>query len=141
MNVLTDETPAHSLASVEDARAFAVSIDSDTPHVAFQYGRDPNRTVSIPYTAAAFFHSKATGSLKLHRPYHATVESDAFTVDFEAVYEAGDLTITVERTLIRLYRRLILASSSKVCFAPAMGAGAPSSDAARSWVRCVGRPR
>jgi hypothetical protein len=40
----------------------------------------------------------ATGSLELHRAYHAAYESDAFSVDFEADYESGNLTITVERT-------------------------------------------
>jgi len=40
----------------------------------------------------------ATGSLELHRAYHAAYDSDAFSVDFEADYESGDLTITVERT-------------------------------------------
>jgi len=51
----------------------------------------------VPYTAAAFFHFKATGSLELHRAYHAAYDSDAFSVDFETDYESGDLTITVER--------------------------------------------
>jgi len=54
-------------------------------------------TQSKPYTAAAFFHFKATGSLKRHRAYHAAYESDGFAVDFEADYESGDLTITVGR--------------------------------------------
>jgi len=49
------------------------------------------------YTAAAFFHFKATGSLERHRAYHAAYEADAFVVDFETDYESGDLTITVER--------------------------------------------
>lgn len=40
----------------------------------------------------------ARKQLKLHRAYHAAYESDAFVVDFEANYESGDLTITVERT-------------------------------------------
>jgi len=41
-----------------------------------------------PYTAAAFFHFKTTGSLERHRAYHAAYEADC---------ESGDLTITVER--------------------------------------------
>jgi hypothetical protein len=40
----------------------------------------------------------ATGSLELHRAYHAAYDSDAFSVDFKTDYESGDLTITVERT-------------------------------------------
>jgi len=54
-------------------------------------------TQSKPYTAAAFFHFKATGSLKRHRAYHAAYEADGFSIDFEADYESGNLTITVDR--------------------------------------------
>ena len=36
----------------------------------------------VPYTASAFFHLKATGSLELHCAYHAAYDSDAFSVDF-----------------------------------------------------------
>ena len=54
-------------------------------------------TQSKPYTAAAFFHFKATGSLERHCAYHTAYKADAFVVDFEADYASGDLTITVER--------------------------------------------
>ncbi|RLM89501.1 hypothetical protein [Haloarcula sp. Atlit-7R] len=98
VNVLTGETPAHSQASVEEAKAFAASIDTDTPQIALPASVETQiETQSKPYTAAAFFHFKATGSLEQHRAYHAAYDSDAFTVDFEADYESGDLTITVER--------------------------------------------
>jgi hypothetical protein len=98
VNVLTGQTPAHSQATVEEAKAFAAGIDTDTPPIALPASVETQiETQSKPYTAAAFFHFKATGSLKLHRAYHAAFESDAFTVDFEADYESGDLTITVER--------------------------------------------
>jgi hypothetical protein len=60
VNVLTGETPAHSQATVEEAKEFAASIDTETPQIA------------LP-------------------------ASDEFSVDFEAGYESGDLTITVER--------------------------------------------
>jgi len=98
VNVLTGETPDHSQASVDEARSFAAGIDSDTPQIALQTSVEAQiETASKPYTAAAFFHFKATGSLKRHRAYHAAYESEAFTVDFEADYETGDLTITVEK--------------------------------------------
>ena len=98
VNVLTGETPVHSQASVEEAKAFAASIDTDTPQIALPASVETQiETQSKPYTAAAFFHFKATGSLERHRAYHAAYDSDAFTVDFEADYESGDLTITVER--------------------------------------------
>ena len=99
VNVLTGETPTHSQATVEEAKAFAASIDTDTPQIALPASVETQvETQSKPYTAAAFFYFKATGSLELHRAYHAAYDSDAFSVDFEADYESGDLTITVEQT-------------------------------------------
>ncbi|ADB63707.1 hypothetical protein Htur_4974 (plasmid) [Haloterrigena turkmenica DSM 5511] len=98
VNVLTGETPAHSRATVEEAKKFAASIDSDTPQIALPASVETQiETQSKPYTSAAFFHFKATGSLERHRTYHAAYDSDAFTVDFEADYESGNLTITVDR--------------------------------------------
>ncbi|ELZ38244.1 hypothetical protein C471_09800 [Halorubrum saccharovorum DSM 1137] len=98
VNVLTGETPAHSQATVEEAKAFAASIDTDTPQIALPASVETQiETQSKPYTAAAFFHFKATRSLERHRAYHAAYDSDAYTVDFEADYESGDLTITAER--------------------------------------------
>jgi len=98
VNVLTGETPAHSQATVEEAKEFAASIDTETPQIALPASVESQvETQSKPYTAAAFFHFKATGSLERHRAYHAAYEADAFAVDFEADYASGDLTITVER--------------------------------------------
>ena len=98
VNVLTGETPAHSQATVEEAKAFAASIDTDTPQIALPASVETQvETQSMPYTAAAFFHFKATGTLERHRAYHAAYDSDAFSVDFEADYASGDLTITVDR--------------------------------------------
>src|SRR6056297_3605661 len=98
VNVLTGETPAHSQATVEEATEFAASIDTDTPQIALPASVETQiETQSKPYTAAAFFHFKATDSLKVHQAYHAAFESDAFAIDFETDYESGNLTITVER--------------------------------------------
>ncbi|GAA0262475.1 hypothetical protein [Halobacterium noricense] len=98
VNVLTGETPAHSHATVKEAKAFAASIDTDTPQIALPASVETQiETQSKPYTSAAFFHFKATGSPERHRAYHAAYDSDAFTVDFEADYASGDLTITVDR--------------------------------------------
>ena len=100
VNVLTGEIPEHSQATVDEARAFAAGIDSETPHVALAASVESQiETANKPYTAAAFFHFKATGSLKRHRAYHAAYESEAFAVNFEADYESGDLTITVEEVI------------------------------------------
>ncbi|AFO57501.1 hypothetical protein [Natrinema sp. J7-2] len=72
--------------------------DTETAQIALLASIESQvETQSKPYTAAAFFHFKATGSLERHRAYHAAHNSDAFAVDFEADYESGDLTITVER--------------------------------------------
>ena len=99
VNVLTGETPAHSRATVEEAREFAASIDTDTPQIALPVSVESQvETGGKPYSAAAFFHFKATGSLPLHRAYHAAYNADQFSVSFDADYESGDLTITVERT-------------------------------------------
>ena len=98
VNVLTGETPAHSRATVEEAKEFAASIDTATPQIALPASVESQvETQSKPYTVAAFFHFKATGSHERHRAYHAAYEADAFLVDFEADYASGDLTITVER--------------------------------------------
>ena len=98
VNALTGETPAHSRATVEEAKEFAASIDTGTPQIALPASVEAQiETQSKPYTAAAFFHFKATGSLERHRAYHAAYDSDAYTVDFEADYESGDLTIIVDR--------------------------------------------
>ena len=97
MNVLTGETPEHSQATVDEALAFASSIDTKTPQIALSASVETQiETASKPYTAAAFFHFKATGSLKRHRAYHAAYEADSFVVSFEADYATGNLTISVE---------------------------------------------
>ena len=97
VNVLTGETPAHSQATVEEAKEFAASIDTETPQIALPASVESQvETQSKPYTAAAFFHFKATGSLERHRAYHAAYESDIFKVALKADYATGNLTITVE---------------------------------------------
>ncbi len=59
VNVLTGETPAHSQATVEEAKAFAASIDTDTPQIALPASVETQvETQSQPFTAAAFFHFK-----------------------------------------------------------------------------------
>ena len=68
MNVLTDETPAHSRATVEEAKEFAASIDTETPQIALPASVESQvETQSKPYTAAAFFNYRgARGALDLH---------------------------------------------------------------------------
>lgn len=65
-------TPVTSEASVDEVRAFAAGIDSDTPHIALPASVEAHvKPGCKPYTAAAFFHFKVTGPPKRHR---ATVE-------------------------------------------------------------------
>ena len=69
MNVLTRETPAHSRATVEEVKEFAASIDTNTPQIALPASvKTQIETQSKPYTAAAFFHFKATGSSSVTAP-------------------------------------------------------------------------
>jgi hypothetical protein len=135
VNVLTGETPAQSQATVEEAKEFAASIDTETPQIALPASVESQvETQSKPYTAAVFFHFKTTGSLELHRAYQAAYKTDAFVVDFEADYESGDLTITVERA----NEARESAVTRSVFRAPAMGAGAPGRT---TDTRCVGGSR
>lgn len=77
---------------------FAASIDTDTPQISLPASVETQiETQNKPYKSTVFFHFKATGSLERRRAYHAAYEADAFTVNFKADYESGDLTITVER--------------------------------------------
>jgi len=98
VNVLTGETPAHSRATVKEAKEFAASIDTNTPQITLPASTKTQiETQSKPYTAAAFLHFKPTGLPNRHRAYHAAYDSDTYAVDFEADYESGNLTITVNR--------------------------------------------
>jgi hypothetical protein len=57
VNVLTGETPAHSQATVEKAKEFGASIDTDTPQIALPASVETQiETQSKPYTSASFFH-------------------------------------------------------------------------------------
>lgn len=68
VNVLLGEIPALSQASVDEAQAFAAGIESDTPHIALPDSVETQvETASKPYTAAAYFHFEATGSLKCEK--------------------------------------------------------------------------
>mgnify|MGYP006280524743 CR=1 FL=1 len=94
VNVLTGETPAHSSKKRRSSLRVSTRDAQDRSPASVE---SQIETQSKPYTAAAFFNFKTTDSLERHRAYHAAYETDAFAVDFEADYESGDLTITVER--------------------------------------------
>ncbi|MFC4987380.1 hypothetical protein [Saliphagus infecundisoli] len=100
VDVRTGETPDRSIATLEDARAFAADVGEgrNAPYVPFAASVESQiETCCKPYTVAIFYHFKATGSLARHRAYAAAYDSDAFTVEFDCDFTTGDLTITVER--------------------------------------------
>ncbi|WP_114578467.1 hypothetical protein [Saliphagus sp. LR7] len=100
VDVRTGETPDRSNTTLEGAREFAADVgeDRNAPYVPFAASVESQiETCCKPYTAAVFYHFKATGSLARHRAYAAAYDSDAFTVEFDCDFATGDLTITVER--------------------------------------------
>lgn len=100
VNVLSGETPSHSQATIEEAKAFAerTTDDGRAPRVAKATSVERQvETQSKPYVSSAFFHYEMTGSLDTHKAYHAAWRSDEFGVEHDADYETGDLTITVTR--------------------------------------------
>lgn len=99
VNIMTGETPARLDKSVQEAKDFAESVTKEgkAPRIAkAQYGERAAESGS-PYTASAFFHMSITGGMEWHTVFRKAWESDAYTVEHDADYESGTLTITVER--------------------------------------------
>ena len=95
VNILTGETPDELDRTSERAEAFA--LDLGPRYVAKK--QPPERAVESrsPYVGSVFFHRDITGSMEWHTVFRKAEESDAYDVDFEADYQTGDLTITVQR--------------------------------------------
>ena len=80
---------------VERAKAFAAECGEERvarkelPEQAWESGS--------PYTASAFYNRSITGGMEWHTVFRKATESDAYIVEYDADYESGDLTITVER--------------------------------------------
>jgi hypothetical protein len=96
VDVTTGETPDRLDKTVEQATQFA---KRQGPHyVAKDRHPEGQAERGSPYSACGFFHFSITGNMQWHTVFRkAYSESDAYDVSFDANYESGDLTITVER--------------------------------------------
>lgn len=99
VNIMTGETPARLDKSVQEAKEFAESVTKEgkAPRIAKAQHRERAVESGSPYTASAFFHMSITGGMEWHTVFRKAWESDAYTVEHDADYESGTLTITVER--------------------------------------------
>lgn len=99
VNALSGETPATLDRDIEEAKAFAerVSRDGDAPRVAKAQHPEAAVESRSPYVASPFFHRDITGSMEWHTVFRRAYDSDAYDVEYDADYQTGTLTITVER--------------------------------------------
>lgn len=99
VNVLTGETPDRLDKTVQEAKAFAESVNKEgkAPRVAKARRGERAAETGSPYSASAFFHMSMTGGMEWHTVFRKAWESDAYTVEHDADYDTGTLTITVER--------------------------------------------
>jgi hypothetical protein len=97
-NVLTGETPDRLDKTVEEAKAFVERTQEDgkAPRVAVKQHAEAAAETGSAYTSSAFCNRKVTGSLARHFMFLNAWRSDAYTVDVDADYSAGNVTITVE---------------------------------------------
>jgi hypothetical protein len=96
VNVLTGETPDRLDRDTEQAKAFAADCGED--RVAVKQPPERAAESGSPYVASVFYNRSITGGMNWHTVFRKATESDAYEVEYEADYETGDLTITVERT-------------------------------------------
>jgi len=100
VNVLTGEQ-THDIPSAEAVAAWVAEKNeearlNDTDRVALVAGSGEQLYESRSLLSlAAFYHMDVT-SYKLHFAYNAAVRSDDYTVEYDADYENGTITITVE---------------------------------------------
>ena len=100
VNILTGEQ-THDIPPAEAVAAWVAEKNeesrlNDTDRVALVAGSGEQLYESRSLLSlAAFYHMDVT-SHDLHFAYNAAVRSDDYTVDYEADYEAGSITITVE---------------------------------------------
>ena len=100
VNVLTGEQ-THDIPSAETVDAWVdVKNQEDregtTDRVALVAGSGEQLYESRSLLSRATFYHMDVTSHDLHFAYNAAVRSDDYTVDYEADYEAGTITITVE---------------------------------------------
>lgn len=95
VNVLTGETPDRLDRTAEQAKDFAADCGED--RVAVKQPPEQAAESGSPYVASVFYNRSITGGMQWHTVFRKATESDAYEVEYDADYESGDLTITVER--------------------------------------------
>jgi hypothetical protein len=74
------------------------AADLDSDRVARKIGGEQAFELQTEWLDSVFYNRRITGGMDWHTVFRKATESDAYEVDYEADYETGDLTITVERT-------------------------------------------
>ena len=95
VNVLTGKTPDRLDRSTEQAQAF--TADCGENRVAVKQPPEQAAESGSPYVASIFYSRRITGGMDWHTVFRKAVDSDAYTVEYDADYDTGTLTITVER--------------------------------------------
>ena len=100
VDVTTGDTPADLDRTAEEAQQFADRVtDANRPdRVAKRLPPERAAESRSPFVASAFFHADITGGMDWHTVYRKACDSDAYNVSYDADYNTGTLTITVERT-------------------------------------------
>ena len=100
-NIPIDVTTGEKVAeapTAEQVQARARTVDTwDAPAVAAPTSTESMADVQAgPLRWMVFYNYQLVGGMDRHRAYSAAHSDPAFDVSFDADYETGDLTITVE---------------------------------------------
>lgn len=113
MNIdVSTKEPTHTIPTVEQIEAWVAKKDSEsnekarnkswhshTDCVALVVGSGEKLYESGSLVShAAWFHMDVTGGLETHEALHAAVDHDSFNVEWDADYDTGTLTVTVEKS-------------------------------------------
>ena len=100
VDITTGDTPSDLDRTTEEAQQFAARVsNADRPdRVAKRLPPERAAESRSPFVASAFFNRDITGDMAWHTVYRRACDSDAYDVAYDADYDSGDLTITVERT-------------------------------------------
>ena len=98
VNVLDGEIPSELDRSASEAQEFADEMTREGEPDKVAKRQHPEQAVESrsAYSACAFFHLSITGGMEWHTVFRKAVESDAYDVSYNANYQTGMLTITVE---------------------------------------------
>lgn len=108
VDVRTDE-PTSTIPTADQVEAWIAKKDEEsrqkaaknswhdhTDHVALVAGSTEQAGESTLISHAAWFHFDVTGDLETHNTLRLADESDAYSVEWDADYETGTLTVTVD---------------------------------------------